>query len=187
MACRPGHERRRQVARQPRQGALSRRLDPRRRERPGDGLHRQGGARPGHQDGAYPGRRRRVGGVPAQVAIVTADTARTADEGYTAGSHSMQDSGTAIRNAAAQVRVLLAAMAANGSACRSKAAPRRRPVHDRAGQRHRLRRAGERRRAARGARRRASRPAARTPSWASRCNASTFRPRSAAASLMCRI
>jgi CO/xanthine dehydrogenase Mo-binding subunit len=49
---------------------------------------------------------------PSRLAIVTADTARTADEGYTAGSHSMQDSGTAIRNAAAQVRVILAGLAA---------------------------------------------------------------------------
>jgi nicotinate dehydrogenase subunit B len=49
---------------------------------------------------------------PARVAIVTADTARTANEGYTAGSHSMQDSGTAIRNAAAQVRAILVGLAA---------------------------------------------------------------------------
>jgi nicotinate dehydrogenase subunit B len=49
---------------------------------------------------------------PARVAIVTADTARTANEGYTAGSHSMQDSGTAIRNAAAQVRAILLGLAA---------------------------------------------------------------------------
>jgi nicotinate dehydrogenase subunit B len=41
--------------------------------------------------------------------VITADTSRTADEGYTAGSHSMQDSGTAIQNAAAQVRELLIA------------------------------------------------------------------------------
>ena len=47
-----------------------------------------------------------------QVSLVTADTARTADEGYTAGSHSMQDSGTALRNAAAQVREILIAEAA---------------------------------------------------------------------------
>ncbi len=39
--------------------------------------------------------------------LVTADTKLTANEGYTAGSHSMQDSGTAIQNAAAQVRDLL--------------------------------------------------------------------------------
>src|SRR5262249_51351346 len=38
--------------------------------------------------------------------------ARTANEGYTAGSHSMQDSGTAILNAAAQVRALLLETAA---------------------------------------------------------------------------
>ncbi|HEU0081754.1 MAG TPA: molybdopterin cofactor-binding domain-containing protein [Bradyrhizobium sp.] len=44
--------------------------------------------------------------------IVTADTARTANEGYTSGSNSMKDSGTAIRNAAAQVRELLVAEAA---------------------------------------------------------------------------
>ncbi len=44
---------------------------------------------------------------PEWIALVTADTARTADEGFTAGSHSMQDSGTAILNAAAQVRGLL--------------------------------------------------------------------------------
>jgi nicotinate dehydrogenase subunit B len=42
-----------------------------------------------------------------QLTIVTADTARTPDEQYTAGSHSVQDSGTAIMHAAAQVRQLL--------------------------------------------------------------------------------
>src|SRR6516164_4544969 len=36
--------------------------------------------------------------------LVTADTTVTPDEGYTAGSQSMQESGTAILNAAAQVR-----------------------------------------------------------------------------------
>src|SRR6202163_2771785 len=44
--------------------------------------------------------------------VVTADTRRTANEGYTSGSHSMQDSGTAIQNAAAQARELLLAEAA---------------------------------------------------------------------------
>ena len=47
-----------------------------------------------------------------RLTIVTADTGLTANEGYTAGSHSMQDSGTAIRNAAAQVRDLLVGEAA---------------------------------------------------------------------------
>jgi len=47
-----------------------------------------------------------------QVTLVTADTGRTVDEGYTAGSHSVQDSGTALRNAAAQVREILIATAA---------------------------------------------------------------------------
>jgi len=44
---------------------------------------------------------------PAAITLVTADTSRTANEGFTAGSHSMQDSATAIRAAAAQVRGLL--------------------------------------------------------------------------------
>ncbi|RYX98937.1 MAG: xanthine dehydrogenase family protein molybdopterin-binding subunit [Bradyrhizobiaceae bacterium] len=49
---------------------------------------------------------------PDRVQIVTADTARTPDEGLTAGSHSMQDSGMAIANAAANVRMLLMQAAA---------------------------------------------------------------------------
>ena len=48
----------------------------------------------------------------ASLNIVTADTQRTANEGYTSGSHSMQDSGTAIQHAAAQVRAILVAEAA---------------------------------------------------------------------------
>jgi nicotinate dehydrogenase subunit B len=44
--------------------------------------------------------------------VITADTALTANEGYTSGSHSMQDSGTAILHAAAQARALLLAEAA---------------------------------------------------------------------------
>ncbi|MCA6115645.1 xanthine dehydrogenase family protein molybdopterin-binding subunit [Bradyrhizobium sp. WSM 1738] len=44
--------------------------------------------------------------------VITADTKLTANEGYTAGSRSMQDSGAAIQNAAAQVRELLVAEAA---------------------------------------------------------------------------
>ncbi len=49
---------------------------------------------------------------PATVTLITADTRRTPDEGLTAGSHSMQDSGTAILNAAANVRMLLCRAAA---------------------------------------------------------------------------
>ena len=49
---------------------------------------------------------------PTSVTMVTVDTARTPDEGLTAGSHSMQDSGTAIRNAAANVRMVLLQKAA---------------------------------------------------------------------------
>ena len=47
-----------------------------------------------------------------QVTMVTADTARTPNEGVTAGSHTLQDSGTAIANAAANVRHLLGEAAA---------------------------------------------------------------------------
>src|SRR5215468_676944 len=48
----------------------------------------------------------------ASLKLVTADTARTANEGYTSGSNSMKDSGTAVQHAAAQVRALLIAEAA---------------------------------------------------------------------------
>jgi nicotinate dehydrogenase subunit B len=48
----------------------------------------------------------------ASLTVITADTGRTANEGYTSGSHSMQDSGTAIQHAAAQARALLVAEAA---------------------------------------------------------------------------
>jgi nicotinate dehydrogenase subunit B len=44
--------------------------------------------------------------------LVTADTDQTANEGFTSGSHSMQDSGTAIMHAAAQARAILVAEAA---------------------------------------------------------------------------
>jgi CO/xanthine dehydrogenase Mo-binding subunit len=49
---------------------------------------------------------------PSAIAIITADTGRSPNEGVTAGSHSMQDSGVAILNAAANVRTLLAEAAA---------------------------------------------------------------------------
>ncbi|MBV9017989.1 MAG: xanthine dehydrogenase family protein molybdopterin-binding subunit [Alphaproteobacteria bacterium] len=49
---------------------------------------------------------------PEAIHLITADTALTPDEAYTAGSHSMQDSGTAIRHAAAEVRELLLGAAA---------------------------------------------------------------------------
>jgi nicotinate dehydrogenase subunit B len=48
----------------------------------------------------------------ASVKVITADTRLTANEGYTSGSNSMKESGTAIQNAAAQVRELLVAEAA---------------------------------------------------------------------------
>jgi nicotinate dehydrogenase subunit B len=49
---------------------------------------------------------------PSALTLVTADTSRTPDEGFTSGSHSMQDSATAIRAAAAELRALLIAQAA---------------------------------------------------------------------------
>ncbi len=49
---------------------------------------------------------------PSAITLITADTFRTPNEGFTAGSMSMQNSGTAVRNAAAQVRELLIAQAA---------------------------------------------------------------------------
>jgi CO/xanthine dehydrogenase Mo-binding subunit len=48
----------------------------------------------------------------ASLKVVTADTKLTANEGYTSGSNSAKDSGTAIQNAAAQARALLIAAAA---------------------------------------------------------------------------
>ena len=47
-----------------------------------------------------------------RIALITADTQRTPNEGYTAGSNSMKDSGMAILHAAAQVRELIVAEAA---------------------------------------------------------------------------
>lgn len=48
----------------------------------------------------------------ADITLVTADTGQTPNEGYTAGSQSMPNSATAVRNAAAQARALLIAEAA---------------------------------------------------------------------------
>jgi nicotinate dehydrogenase subunit B len=42
-----------------------------------------------------------------EIELITADTGRTPDEGFTAGSNSMAESGTAVRYAAASVRQLL--------------------------------------------------------------------------------
>ncbi|MEI9804164.1 MAG: molybdopterin cofactor-binding domain-containing protein [Pseudolabrys sp.] len=48
----------------------------------------------------------------SSITMITADTALTTDEGYTAGSHSMQDCGTAIRYAAADLHATLIELAA---------------------------------------------------------------------------
>src|SRR5262249_26236485 len=49
---------------------------------------------------------------PPRIELVTADTGRTPDEAYTAGSQSMSEGGTAILNAAAQARAILIGLAA---------------------------------------------------------------------------
>jgi nicotinate dehydrogenase subunit B len=48
---------------------------------------------------------------PEKVTVITSDTARTPAEGYTSGSQSMQDSGTAVMYAAAQAREILLGLA----------------------------------------------------------------------------
>jgi CO/xanthine dehydrogenase Mo-binding subunit len=53
-----------------------------------------------------------IGIDPKRIELITADTARTPDEGVTAGSRSLTDSGTAIMHASAQVREMLMARAA---------------------------------------------------------------------------
>ncbi|MER9301793.1 molybdopterin cofactor-binding domain-containing protein [Mesorhizobium sp. M0496] len=50
---------------------------------------------------------------PAAIRLITADTALTPNEGYTAGSQTIQNSGTAIRYASAQVRQILVAKASD--------------------------------------------------------------------------
>ena len=49
---------------------------------------------------------------PAAITLVTADTGRTPNESYTAGSQSMQESGTSILHAAARVAGILRDLAA---------------------------------------------------------------------------
>jgi nicotinate dehydrogenase subunit B len=46
-----------------------------------------------------------------RVRMITADTAQTPNEGYTAGSQSIQDSGSAIRQASAEARAILVGLA----------------------------------------------------------------------------
>ncbi len=48
---------------------------------------------------------------PNSVTVITSDTARTPSEGYTSGSQSMQESGTAVMHAAAQAREILLGLA----------------------------------------------------------------------------
>ena len=45
--------------------------------------------------------------VPARISVITADTSKSPNEGYTAGSNSMESSGMALRQVAAKVRQVL--------------------------------------------------------------------------------
>ncbi len=74
---------------------------------------------------------------PSLITFLTADTGASPDEGLTAGSHTIVDSGTALLNASAQVRGLLVDAAAITSAssaacCKSRTRSSRRPTayHD---------------------------------------------------------
>ena len=49
---------------------------------------------------------------PAQIVMISGDTARTPDEGFTSGSRSIEDSGAAIRAACAEARDIMIHMAA---------------------------------------------------------------------------
>jgi nicotinate dehydrogenase subunit B len=53
-----------------------------------------------------------LGIAPGRINLITADTSRTPDESFTAGSRSLTDSGTAIMHASAQVREILIGRAA---------------------------------------------------------------------------
>ena len=44
---------------------------------------------------------------PARISVITADTSESPNEGYTAGSNSMESSGMALRQVAAKVRQVL--------------------------------------------------------------------------------
>jgi nicotinate dehydrogenase subunit B len=55
---------------------------------------------------------------PAEINFITADTARTPDEGYTAGSATISASGTALMHAAAQIRQILIDLAVQKSGLR---------------------------------------------------------------------
>ena len=152
-------------------------------------LHRQGRARPGHQDGAASDRRRGARGRPGRHHAGHGRHGQTPDEGYTAGSQSMQNSGTAIRHAAAQVREILIAEAArrlgvpaDGLSAADGAV---RTADGRALRYGEL--VADVTLHVRGAAAIAPQGQRRLPtSWASRCRGSTSRPRSRAAPPMCR-
>ena len=170
------------------QRADARCLDPHRRRRPGHRLHRQGRARPGHQDGADPGRRRGARrSSPARIKLDHRRHGRDARRGL----HRRQpvDAGQRHRDPprrGAGARDPDRRGGASGFGVRAGAAARRRTDASSApdGRSGQLRRAG-RRPACCTSRRSRNRSckdrAAYRVDRASRCRASTSRPRSPAA------
>ena len=100
------------VAGQPQRQPHAERVAAHRPRRLGDHLQRQDRARPGHRHRARADRRRRARrGAQAHQAGARRHRA-TPNEGQTAGSQSVQDSGTAVRFACAEAREMLLAAAA---------------------------------------------------------------------------
>ena len=136
-------------------------------------------ARPRHQDRADPARGRGARASSPRRSARHRRYGRTPNEGYTAGSQSMQDSGTAIRHAAAQVREILIGRRREALGDPAAQLTARAAQSSRADGRASLWRAG------RGQvlhveaqpKSKLKEPGARTASSASRCRASTFRPR----------
>ena len=107
-AAGPSHR----TPRQPEDHAAPRFMDTHRRRRRDHGVHGQGQLGQGIKTALVQVAAEELVVEPRTIQLVTADTGRTPDERYTAGSQSMQDSATAIRHAAAQVRALLVGLAA---------------------------------------------------------------------------
>ena len=97
----------------------ARRLAAYRRRRHGHRSLRQGRARPGHSHRAGADRRRRARRLDGRLRMVAADTDLSPDESYTSGSMSIQQSGAALRQAAAEARLIRSGSRRRGSPSRS--------------------------------------------------------------------
>ena len=125
----------------------------------------------------------------ARITMISGDTGQTPNEGQTAGSQSVENSGTALRMAGAEVRAILLDLAAKQlGVARRSARGRRWRDHGAGRPQGQLRRTGgERRSQSRSERRRRRRSRRRaTRSSANRSRASTSRRRSRAARPTCR-